>query len=214
MTEINFHYDLVALVADKDIEQSMIGILERPESLGIRKLNYAIIPHPQKDPGCLKEGHDILRAYLKRAAHALIIFDRDGCGKEIKTREKLELEVEDRISISGWGDRAAAIIIDPELENWLWSDSPEVDAALRWKEKSPELRKWLKDKGYLKEKSNKPYPPKEALKEALKEVHLPFSSSIFRKIASKVSFNRCQDNAFIKMKEKLQLWYSVDKSKD
>jgi len=211
MTDSNYLFDLVVLVADKDIEQSMHGILERYESLGIRKINFKIIPHPQKDPGCFKEGHDLLRPFVRTYANAMVIFDRDGCGQEDKPREVIEKEVEERLSASGWGNRAAAIVIDPELENWLWSDSPEVDAAVRWKGKSPVLREWLKMKGYFKEGSVKPFPPKEALKEALKEVRMPASSSIFRKIAEKVSLKRCQDIAFNKLKDRLLLWYRVDK---
>jgi hypothetical protein len=32
---------------------------------------------------------------------------------------------------SGWENRAAAVVLDPELEIWVWSDSPEVEAVQR-----------------------------------------------------------------------------------
>jgi hypothetical protein len=93
------------------------------------------------------------------------------------------------------------------LENWLWSDSPEVDAALGWKGKSTPLRNWMMNQGFLKKNSLKPSPPKEAVESALREVCKPRSSSLYLQIAEKVSLKRCKDPAFLKLKEKLFQWF-------
>ena len=53
--------------------------------------------------------------------------------------ENLETEAEQRLSSSGWDDRAVAIVLDPELEIWVWSDSPEVDDVLGWRGRIPRL---------------------------------------------------------------------------
>lgn len=200
--------DLVVLTADKDMEFFLKGVLNRPESLGIKLLSFEIYRHPQKDPGCFLTGHDFLRPFINRYEHALVILDREGCGKEILDRAKLEDEVEGRLSSSGWGERSAAIVIDPELENWLWSSSPEVDTVLGWKGKSPKLCTWLSDKGFLSGEAVKPRPPKQALQEALRYVRKPWSSSLFHQIAKKVSLQRCSDPAFFKLKEKLRQWFA------
>lgn len=100
-----------------------------------------------------------------------------------------------------------AIVIDPELEAWLWSDSPEVDNALGWKGKSPSLRTWLKEKEFFKGDSLKPSPPKNAAEEALKKVFKPRSASIYYQAAKSVSLKRCEDPAFLKLKEKLTQWF-------
>lgn len=202
--------DLVVLVADKNMEYSVRGILERPQSLGIPKIDFVIYTHPKRDPGCFVDGHNYLLREVNKFHHALVIFDREGCGRDRLTRKELENEIEIRLSSSGWGERAAAIVIDPELEAWLWSDSPEVDSALGWEGKSPSLRTWLKEKEFFKEDSPKPSPPKNAVEEALKKVFKPRSASLYYQVAKSVSLKRCSDPAFLKLKEKLTLWFKKD----
>lgn len=199
--------DLAVLVADKNMESSIKGILQRPEALGIPHISFDIYPHPKNDPGCFQWGHDFLRPFVNRFRHALVILDHHGCGKETQTREQVEGDIEKRLYTSGWEERAAAIVIDPELENWLWSDSPEVDTALGWKGKSPPLRTWLKNQGFQESGLLKPSPPKEAVESALREVRKPRSSSIYSQIAEKASLKRCKDPAFLKLKETLAQWF-------
>ncbi len=200
-------YDLVVLVADKNMENSIKGILERPESIRIKKIKSEIYTHPHRDPGCRNKGHDYLRPFVNSWRHALVILDKEGCGKEKLTREALENEIDDHLKISGWGDRAAAVVIDPELENWFWSDSPEVEFVLGWKGKNPPLRRWLEDKGFLTGNSVKPSQPKEAVESALRIANKPRSSSIFYQLAKAVSLKHCQDPAFLKLKAKLFQWF-------
>ncbi|MDQ1350581.1 MAG: hypothetical protein QG657_883 [Acidobacteriota bacterium] len=202
-------YDLVVLVADRNMENSINGILERPEAIRIKQIKSEIYIHPHRDPGCLNKGHDFLRPFVNRCRHALVIFDKEGCGKEKLTREALEIQMEDNLKLSGWGERAAAVVIDPELENWLWSDSPEVDLALGWKGRTPPLRRWLEEKGFLTGNSVKPSHPKEAVESALRTAYQPKSSSIYHRIAKSVSLKRCQDPAFLKLKDKLYQWFGL-----
>jgi len=201
--------DLVVLVADKQMESALQGILNRHLALGTAPVSFDIYIHPHRDPGCFNAGHDFLRPFVRDFNYALIVFDHQGSGQEKFSREELELKVEEKLSASGWMDRAAVVVIDPELENWLWSDSPEVEIELGWQGASPSLNSWLKEKGYLNGLSLKPSPPKEAVESALREVHIPRSASIYSRIAEKVSLKRCTDPAFLKLKQKLCLWFSL-----
>ena len=149
MNNVKYPRDLVVLVADKNMGYSMKGILERPKSLGIKKLDFIIYPHPKRDPGCLVSSHNYLLREVNKFQHALVMFDREGCGREHKTRTELENEIEERLSSSGWGNRAAAIIIDPELENWVWSDSPELDLVMELKLRKELDRDARKEKEFL-----------------------------------------------------------------
>lgn len=126
--------DLIALVADKSIECTLRGLLSRPEALRIRSILCDVFVHPERDPACLRKAAPFLRPYTEAYRHALVIFDRDGCGGGERLRVQLEAEVERLLAKAGWGDRAAAVVIDPELENWVWSDSPQVDRVLGWAE--------------------------------------------------------------------------------
>lgn len=55
--------DLVLLVADKNIEYGVRGLLGRPQALGIRPLNAKIYVHPQRDPACTQKPHEFLRQF-------------------------------------------------------------------------------------------------------------------------------------------------------
>jgi hypothetical protein len=199
--------DLIVLVPDKNMEAALKGILCRHESLGIRRIDPFMLVHPGRDSGCLKHGHELLRQFSRRYRHALILFDREGCGQEDESREALEVLVEGQLQSSGWDDRARAIVIDPELEIWVWSDSSHIPAALGWKGDLPALRRWLSDHHLWTEGGPKPDDPKEAVERILRINKRPRSSSIYAELAGKVSLKRCQDAAFFKLKETLVGWF-------
>ncbi len=199
--------DLLVLVADGQMEFAVKGLLMRGEAIGFQPLSVDIHVHPDKDPGCLLRGHDFLRPFHRQYRHALIMLDYEGCGQEMRPRVDLEAELERRLASSGWGNRATAVILDPELEVWVWSDSPEVDAVLGWTNRTPCLADWLRDAGYLHGDTKKPNRPKEALEHALRLVRKGKSSAIFLQLAQRVSVNRCTDPTFLKFKTTLQRWF-------
>jgi len=209
MTTGQYPHDLVVLVADKNMEFAVKGILGRVQAMGTREPISVVHVHPEKDPGCLLRGHEFLSLFQKQFAHALILLDLEGCGQERSARETLEAAIEKRLSQSGWGGRAAAVVIDPELEMWVWSDSPQVDAVLGWQGRSPDLRSWLKTKDFLQEGQAKPERPKEAMELALRTVRKPRSSSLYFQLARQVSLERCVDPAFVKLKTTLQTWFPI-----
>lgn len=210
MTNRQFPYDLVILVADKNMEFAVKGILDRSKAIKIREVTPLFHVHPENDPGCLLRGHLFLSLFVNQYAHALILLDREGCGKDSSTREALEAEIEMQLAQCGWGNRAAAIVIDPELEMWVWSDSSHVNSVLGWEGKSPTLRDTLKNKGYLSEGKVKPERPKEAMEYALRTARKPRSSSLYFQIARKVSLERCLDPSFVKLKRILQDWFPIE----
>ena len=152
----------------------------------------------------------MLRAAANRYAHALVVFDREGCGHEALPREKVENMVEQKLSRTGWGDRASVIVLDPELEVWVWSDSPHVESILGWRDRSLGLLEWLFGQGFLRSGQAKPERPKEAMIEALRTVRKPRSSSLYQQLAQKVSLQRCIDPSFVKFKDTMRRWFGVD----
>lgn len=198
--------DLIVLVADSNTENAVKGLLSRPEALGIRALSLDIVPHPERDPGCWLRAPELLRSFRVRYRYALVLLDRHGSGQEKKTRLEMEKDLGERLA-SDWGDRAAAVVLDPELEVWLWSDSPHVEAVLGWKDRNPSLRSWLAEKGFMVEGTIKPSQPKEAVEKALRAVRKPRSSALYRELAGRVSFERCTDPAFARFKEVLRGWF-------
>ena len=202
--------DVIFLVADRNTQAAVQGLLSRRESLAIRSVDGTIYAHPEHDPGCYLRAHDFLRAFRNGYAYAIVIFDREGCGNEAEPRETLEAEVEARLAAAGWRDRAKVVVLDPELESWVWSDSPQVELALGWTERSPALRSWLVEHGFLEKDQAKPGRPKEAMEAALRCVRKPLSSAIYQELAEKVSLRRCIDPAFEKFRTTLQRWFPAE----
>jgi hypothetical protein len=199
--------DLVILVSDKNMEWAIRSILSRPNSLQIRSIRSAIYVHPERDPGCLRNGHVFLKSMSSRFAHAIVMFDRMGSGREQQTRESLEKEVSERLENTGWEGRATSVVLSPELEVWIWSDSPVVDRCLGWAGKEPGLRRWLRERGMWTSEASKPTDPKAATELSLREVRKPRSSAVYKQIAEAVSFQRCEDPAFRRFVDTLRSWF-------
>jgi hypothetical protein len=202
--------DLCILVADRSMAAAVEGLLRRSTALRICAVEYDVLSHPQNDPGCYRKCELMLRPFIEQYSFALVMFDRHGCGHEQLTRDELEREVEERLAMNGWPNRAKAVVIDPELEVWIWSDSPHVDDALGWSGRVPVLRAWLESKNYVAAGQAKPRKPQAVFKHALREAHKPLSASIFRQLADRVSVDRCTDPAFGKLKAVLRAWFPAN----
>lgn len=202
--------DIVVLLADVDAENAFRGILSRHESLQVPAFDMQRVDihrHVQRDPGCYKDAENFLRPFVRTHRYAMVMFDRHGSGAEQDTAEAIERHVEARLSSNGWPNRCGVIVPDPELEIWVWSESPNVDRVLGWAGKQPCLRDWLLQRGLIRSTQSKPADPKSAMRACLREQHIPISARLFRALANRVSFERCQDRAFRKLKRVLQGWF-------
>lgn len=206
MIDLAGHKDLIVLVADADTEFAIRGILSRSAALGIRSVSYDPRRHVGRDPGCRSKAADFLRSFANLYAHAIVIFDREGSGSNAP-RDEIEREVERKLEVSGWGNRAAVVVIDPEIESWVWARSPHVEHVLGWYQNSPELNVWLVQKGFLRTQSIKPHRPKEAMLAVLQETGTPRSASLFAKLAESVTLTKCEDPAFLKLRSTLVRWF-------
>jgi len=198
--------DLICVVADRNLEATLLELLSRRQSLGIRQIEFDVFPFPRKDPGCYHEAPDFLRQYRHDYRHGLVVFDRAWEGAPAQDALELEQNLRGRLGDDDWAD---VVVIDPELEAWVWSDSPHVDECLGWSGRTPALRSWLEEKGLWPAGSVKPTDPKEAVLEALRVVRLPRSSAIYRCLAQTVSLNRCSDAAFARLRQRLSTWFGV-----
>ena len=205
--------DLVILVADKDQQYALKGMLSRPEALGVRTVAADIFVHPEHDPACALHGVDFLANFSGQYRYGLLIFDHKGSGREETTPQELQETLNAEFASSAWESRARAIVLSPELEMWIWSDSPHVDDVAGWKNRNPGLRPWLVEQAYLREGEVKPARPKEAFEAALREARKPRSASLYQQIAERVSLRRCTDTAFLELKDILTNWFPPDKEK-
>ena len=107
---------------------------------------------------------------------------------------------------------AVPVVIEPELEAWVFSASPHVSRVLGWKDQSSVLREALKKRDFWKPGDPKPADPKAALKYVLGKTGKSRSSSLFRELAQKASTKGCQDRAFLRLKNLLQDWFPPNSS--
>lgn len=199
--------DLIVLAADKNMAAAVCSLLHRHQALGIRSIEAQVLRHPQKDSGCCHAGVDFLLPFAQRFEHALLMFDREGSGRDTLAPDRIEEEIEGRLLQCQWSGRAKAIVLDPELEMWVWSDSPHVADCLGWTDQSQSLRQWLLERGYLNQEQDKPTRPKEAMEAVLHETRTPRSSAIYQRLAEKVSLRRCTDRAFVRFRDIMQRWF-------
>lgn len=201
--------ELVILTADIDAENALLGLLRRHSSLQTRPLSCCcdLHRHPLRDSGCRGDAEEFLRGFQTTHHYAIVIFDHHGCGWEDRWATEIEADVERRLSASGWKDRCCAIVLEPELEIWVWSDSPHVARELGWSSRQPPLREWLISKQLLSNAAPKPSDPKRAMLEALRVANKPPSPAIFRALADNVGLARCNDRGFLKLKSTLQRWF-------
>lgn len=202
--------DLVVLAADKDMEHALKGLFTRPEALDIRPIQVDILVHPQHDPACARRGVAFLSNLSERYRHGLLMFDHKGSGREQESAQDIQRSLDAEFSRSAWGDRAKTIVLSPELEVWIWTESPHVEAVTGWKDRHPPLRRWLAQHHWLGPNEVKPIRPKEAFQAALRESRRPRSASLYQQIATRVSLRHCTDQSFLEFKTVLRRWFSGD----
>lgn len=208
--------DLFLVVADLDAESALKALLcHRQASLGIQ-VDFKASPPPSgdmlryagRDSGCYKDAVDILRTPQRTHRHAILVFDRDGAGAGERDRVEIENEIEEKLALNGWEQgTAAVIVIQPELESWIWSESIHVSKTMGWEEDLVAMRTFLTSRGLWVEGERKPKDPKEAFAQALKSKGKPRSAQLFATIARQASLQGCGDGAFRKLQESLVRWF-------
>ena len=175
--------DLVVLAADNHIVASLRFLLvRRREALGLREVSFDILRHPNSDPGCLSNAIEFLRPFAREYKHAVVIFDYAGCGSR-KSPHEIQQDLENMLERSGWPERARVIVIDPEVEVWIWGHSGKIAEVLGWGRDFSAVRESLEESGLWPRSHNKPLDPKKAVRHVLRGKRRPLSSSLFEELA-------------------------------
>ena len=200
--------DLVVLVADADALRALHGILARPEDLGIRSIEYEVVYESAHDAACRLRSAEILRDFLGRFDHAVVIFDRHGCSSD-ESRERIQARVTKSLGVNGWTDRGRAIVIEPELEAWVWGSTANVARVIGWKQSR--LERFLERRGFLAAEDSKPSRPTEAFEEAVRGAprsrRKKVSARLFGELAEQAPLDGCRDPAFRELRETLRAWF-------
>lgn len=208
----------VILVADSNMAATFRGYFKRGGwhlSLGCAPFDIntdvgadLLVDEGGNDPGVYTKGHELLRPYQSSHHRALVVLDCEWDGSPGKAA--IIEHITARLTASGWAaDAVRVIAIEPELENWLWQNKPQVADALRYKGDKP-LRQYLTDNDWWPLGVAKPPRPKEAAEWVLKQSGQPRSSAIYQKLAEHISIKGCTDAAFAEMHAALLAWFPAE----
>ncbi len=213
MTDSVSKKDIFVLVADEHMQRTMQSLCGRYGDLGTCRFAFTVDRHLGRDSGCRVYAIDHLKPISNRYCRCIVMFDYHGSGtseSRRNTQVRLEKELED-----DWNDRVKVIVIEPELEAWVWGDMAALSKCLGWPD-GGQLRDWLSKRNLWCQDHAKPRDPKQAMKQAT--WHAPtrrwhrISGRLFGELAKTTNLNNCQDPAFQELRATLQCWFPPEKT--
>jgi hypothetical protein len=205
--------ELIILVADGTMRAVFAAFFERQFHHALACAPFDFNPRIDlmhdplnTDGGVHRRCHDILRPYLRTHRRALVVLDQQFGGE--RPAEDVRNEIEDLLNANGWAGRAAAAVIEPELEVLLWQDNPNVERALR--HSGPSLRQLLARDGRWPGESPKPPAPKALIQGLIRANRAGAPMAVYGLIASQVSTARCVDPAFHRVRDALRAWFPAE----
>lgn len=199
--------DLVFLVADSAMEQLLRGFFGREQfhrTLGCRPFSFDprtdLIVAPTKDPGVHSTARELLRPMENRYGHAVVMLDADWNGSP--GAEKIREHITEALK-PAW-DEFVVIVLEPEIEAWLWQDNPNVAKALKCRE---DFRTVLHYSEHWPQGQAKPHDPKDAWQYLCRKQRADSSNAVFKRLAASVATKHCQDEAHKLLVNTLRTWF-------
>ncbi len=208
--------DCLFLVADKNMEGMLKGFFSREgfhRALGCGRFDFnpredLKVAHGQSDPGLYTKANEFLQPYASSHRHAVVVVDAEWGGSP--GEDTISQRLNEHLVNAGWlDDSGCAVVIAPELENWVWQDSPHVCSALGFENTFAALRADLETKGFWQPNEAKPVRPKEAVEWVLRQSRKGRSSAIYQQLAMRVTARGCTDPAFLTLKDALLRWFPL-----
>jgi hypothetical protein len=114
--------DLFVLTADSDAQALMTSVLRRHRELQIQPITFKVQRFAGRDSGMVKVGPEIARDLAQKTEYSrlILMWDHHGSGWNARTPENATHTIQGRLDGVTWADRSAAVVIVPELEEWLW----------------------------------------------------------------------------------------------
>jgi len=212
--------DCVFLLADSTMAEVIDGFLSRGHlegRIGCRTFAYEYqadvvvdVAHGNTDGGVHRRAHQILRehGYVTTHQHAVVVLDQKFGGQ--RPAAEVREEILRNLRANGWpGDRSEVIVIEPELEVWMWQDSVHVEAAVGYR-RPPSLRDFLGRDDLWPRGDAKPPQPKTLLKSVCRHNAVPYSAAVHREIAENIRVKDCRDDAFRRLVDTLRRWFPLE----
>lgn len=210
--------DVIFHLADEHMEKGLKAFFSRDDwhyAMGCRKAD--INPENNTDilrvPGCTdggiwKNAAENLDPFRDKYARAVIVLDEDF--EPHPGPDTLRADITEAMVKSGWDEeRFAVVVIQPELEAWLWA--PNVNVALAFGHKDfDQLRGALEKEKLWTPGEPKPHDIKAARDRAAglggKKTGGPIFKGVFNAL-SKKALDRCVEPGFGVLRTALQTWF-------
>lgn len=208
--------DCAFYVADKTMRDTFEGFLSREDrclQLGCGHFDFVpsedlFFAGGQNDPGIFTRGGALVSSLINTHKKLVIALDCDWDGSP--GQAEILSKVTNQLHQGGWAPQDVLVIaIEPELEQWIWQDSPVLAAELRMN--APQgLKAMLGQRGLWPAEAAKPPSPKDLFIQLRRENNVKLSSSIFKRIASKVPVAACEDGEFRRLLAQLRAWFPME----
>jgi len=209
----------VFLVADGTMAQVLNRFLSRgylEARLGCRTFDFDFqqdvvvdVRNGNTDGGIHRRAHQLLRRYLSFYQHAIVLLDKNFGGRlpAAVVRE----EILNNLLRNGWSAECVeVVVIDPELEIWLWQrGNPHVARAFRYN-RPASLEAFLEAAGVWSATALKPARPKEAARLLLQRYRSGTPMVVYARIIENISVSGCQDPAFNLLAAALRRWFPLE----
>jgi hypothetical protein len=211
---MNTRSKLVVVVADRAYEAVLNELFARSHQAGFDPVDLKIVPDPFHDSsGRLTE---LLRPFLREYDHALVLRDLAGSGFEAEGPRKLEESLEAQMAKDGWGNKKhAAIVADPEIEEWLRLPSPHLlklleERARKNRNTVGAFQRVLDDLIVThagRDKRGKANNPKEVFEGLVHHYGIPPANALRGFLAKRESLNGCLSDSFNRLLQILRSWF-------
>jgi hypothetical protein len=204
--------DLLFFVADADMREAIAGFFGRDaveRIVGCHRIDFDprrdIRVCHEHDPGLYVRANEFLRPFEGAYRHVVLLVDEawDGSPGATAIGDRLDAH----LSSVGWPPpEGLGLVVQPEVDVWLWSDSPHAAKAMGWTSWDM-LAAAVRSQGWLDAGQTKPRMPKEAAEWALRQRKVRRSPALYGQIARAVSIRRCEDPALARLLEALRAWF-------
>jgi len=160
------------------------------------------------DGGIHRRAHALLRRYLPSHQHAVVMLDKKF-GGQLPTAIVRD-QILDNLLRNGWSAECVeVVVIDPELEVWLWQRGNAHVARVFRYNGSVSLEAFLEAEGFWSAAALKPARPKEAARLLLQRYRGGVPMVVYARIIENISVRSCQDPAFNLLAAALRRWFPL-----
>lgn len=186
----------------------MQALLNRVHGLGIRHVTFEF---DLRFNTVRTQGPNIARERRRRFPYVICLWDHRGSGQEHKPASQVQGKVQAHLNGNTLKGCSKAIVIDPELEIWLWQDWTAIAVALKVEEK--QLAKWLKNYQQRQFPTHSVQElvqrfPQEALEAVVQQAGEKPDSALYGRIADAANFELwSKEPSFRQLRRTLRRWF-------